>query len=128
MSHSFFIGIDVSKATFNVAVKVKGQWIESVFDNSLSGYKQFVSWLNRKQQVGLVCLESTGPYGEPLAEYLYAHGIEVSMVNPMQIKHYSKSLLTRNKNDIVDARVIALYAEKSPSRLFKPKTKAQNVY
>lgn len=58
------------------------------------------------------CLESTGSYGVPLAEFLVAEGYTVSVVNPRRIKHYAKSRLSRNKTDKQDAFVIARFCLK----------------
>lgn len=81
-----------------------------------------VQWL-----LAFVCLESTGPYGEALAEYLVEHQVKVSMINPVQIKHYAKTILSRNKNDRVDAKIIARYAEKFRLREFIPQSKDQKL-
>ena len=48
-------------------------------------------------------MEATGRYGEDLAEFLYAEGHKVSVLNPAQIRYYSKSCLTRSKTDKVAA-------------------------
>jgi transposase len=53
------------------------------------------------------CLEATGPYSEPLAEFLFEHGHRVAMVNPFRIRSFANSDLKRNKTDPADARTIA---------------------
>ena len=58
----------------------------------------------------LACMEATGIYGEALLAFLYEAKVAVSKVNPAQIKYYARSLLTRNKTDELDARLIALFA------------------
>ena len=66
-------------------------------------------------------MEATGGYGDALLEHLYAKGYHVSKVNPSQIKHFAAVQLCRNKNDRVDARVIAHYAEKmKPAQTLPP--------
>lgn len=127
MSEVNFIGIDISKEKFNVAIELNKRWVESSFENTAKGHRGFVSWIRAHTESGYVCLESTGPYGEDVAEYLHGEGIKVSVVNPMQIKHYAKSLLSRNKNDYVDARVIASYAEQKRPMLYQPKTEEQKL-
>ena len=121
-----FIGVDVSKARLDVAIKYGDKFKEASFDNSSAGFKLFKKWLNKESaNPPFVCLESTGCYSEPLAEYLSQSGIKVSMVNPMQIKHYAKSILSRNKNDQVDARIIAAFAEKFQPSDYRPSTQAE---
>lgn len=107
-----FVGVDIAKVKFDAAIKCGNKYIEATFENTISGFKVFQKWVEKSTQNAFVCLESTGCYGEPLAEFLVKSHIKVSMVNPMQIKHFSKSILSRNKNDKVDARIIASFAEK----------------
>lgn len=122
-----FVGVDIAKAKFDVAYQLDKRWIVARFDNNQNGYEQFIIWLKQHTHLAFVCLEATGCYGEPLAEYLVNHNIQVSVVNPMQIKHYAKSCLTRNKNDRVDAKMIAGYAAQVVPRCFMPRTSTQKL-
>jgi transposase len=67
-----------------------------------------------------VCLESTGRYGEGIAEFLFEQGHKVSVVNPARIKHYGESKLHRNKADKADARLISEFCEKEQPNLWTP--------
>lgn len=120
-----FVGIDIAKNKFDAAIKCTDRFIEGVFENSTSGFKEFNKWLTKHTNQPWICLEATGCYGEPVAEFLAENDIKVSVVNPMQIKHYAKSLLTRNKNDKVDARIIASFAELFKPKIFAPKAPEQ---
>lgn len=111
MNHYNFVGVDIAKEKFDCALKKNDRFIEDQFKNTAAGYKQFLVWLKKHTVNAFVCMESTGPYSVNLAEFLLAHQIIVSVENPMRIKNHSKSLLLRNKNDIVDARLICSYAE-----------------
>src|SRR5438477_1514813 len=102
MIYSEFVGIDIAKNKFDVALKSQQKWIESTFENNEEGHTQFLVWLSEKTNNPFVCLEATGSYSEILAEYLKNKKIRVSVVNPVQIKYYAKSQLTRHKNDRVD--------------------------
>ncbi len=107
------IGIDVSKQTLDVVMlHSRGNW-HKVLDNNTHGYQQLQNWLNQ-QKVGVVhaCLEATGQYGEPVAEFLYAQGHQISVVNPARIKRYGESKLHRNKTDKADAALIAEFCSK----------------
>jgi transposase len=103
------VGIDVSKAKLDVAVKLPGGKVKSkVVANSAAGFGQLRTWLAKQ---GLdsphVCMEATGSYWEALAADLADHGITVSVVNPTQIKAFAQAQGVRTKTDAVDARVIA---------------------
>ena len=102
------LGIDVSKRKLDVALMSKEKTLTKQFDNSKKGFGLIRGWLLslRREDVH-VCLESTGVYGEKVAEYLHENGYQVSVVNPLRIKRYAESKLSRNKTDKVDARIIA---------------------
>lgn len=106
------VGIDVSKRKLDVALLVDGKVKTKVVENSTGGFTDMESWL-LKQKVQLleihVCLESTGVYSEPVALYWFDKGIKVSLVNPNCIKSFGVSENIRNKNDQIDAALIARY-------------------
>ncbi len=66
-------------------------------------------------------MEATGRYGEKVAEYLYSQEHQVHVVNPVCIKSFAKSKLSRHKTDEVDALLIAEYASKNDLRPYRPK-------
>lgn len=103
------LGIDISKAKFDVALLVYGKVKKSrVFENNLVGFKALSLWLVKQDITHLqACMEATGTYGDELATYLYDQGFEVSVVNPAQIKSFSGAQLNRAKTDKADAKLIA---------------------
>ena len=115
-----FLGIDVSKATLDVAL-LNGKTHYAVFDNSEKGFKKLQRWMEKRQVVlSHACLEATGQYGYPAAEYLYRQGHQVSVVNPVRIKAYRESCLVRNKTDKMDAFVIADFCQRQEPELWSP--------
>jgi transposase len=116
------LGIDVSKKDLSIALFVKGSFKRRKFSNNLNGFKELTDWL-KKEQVTRVkaCLEATGRYGEEVSDYLYNQGHQVHVVNPVCIKAFAKSKLSRHKTDEVDALLIAEYASKNELRPYKPK-------
>jgi len=123
-----FLGIDISKKTFDVALIINGRYKTKKFNNNLSGFKQLQCWLDRQKETLLqACMEATGIYGQALAEFLYTQKIPVSVVNPAKIKGFSQSELTRSKNDQLDAKLIARYCERMRPRLWKPAPKATKI-
>ena len=115
------LGIDVAKATLDVAWMNSNQKAFHQFENSLNGYKQLDTWV-RKQggDHTHVCLEATGQYGDGVAAFMFQQGHAVSVVNPARIKYYGNSKLRRNKTDKADADLIAEYCERQKPALWSP--------
>src|SRR3990167_1105758 len=105
------LGIDISKAKFDVALLMDGKVKKSrVFDNNFAGFKTLSLWIIKQDITHLqACMEATGTYGDELATYLYDQGFEVSVVNPAQIKSFSGAQLNRAKTDKADAKLIAQF-------------------
>lgn len=103
------LGIDIAKASFDTALTTDNQSYEQAsFSNNNKGFKRLVGWLSTYQVKQVhICLEATGRYGEALAGFLHTQGYLVSLVNPFQIHAYGRSKLRRNKNDRLDAQLIA---------------------
>jgi transposase len=115
------LGIDVSKETFDAALIVEGNTHHVVMSNSTVGFTRLRNWLiSRKASCTHACMEATGQYGEALAEFLFAEGYSVSVVNPLRIKRYGQSKLHRNKTDKADAYLIAEFCAKEKPALWKP--------
>ncbi|MFQ5675899.1 MAG: IS110 family transposase [bacterium] len=104
------LGIDIAKKKFDAALLVREKIKHKVFPNTNKGFQTLAAWLNR-QGVERVhaCMEPTNIYAEALASYLYDAGHRVSLVNPVRIKGYAQSELSRNKTDKKDATVIARF-------------------
>jgi transposase len=104
-----FVGIDVSKAGLDV-IALKGERRESRhFTNTATGFDRLHGWLKRRGVVSSiqVCLEATGHYSDGVAEFLFRQGYHVSVVNPLRVKAYAQSQLSRNKTDQMDAALLA---------------------
>lgn len=112
MTQGACLGIDIAKDSFSVALLRDEQRHAAEFANTSAGFKQLSKWLDQRQcKTVQACMEATGRYGEPLAEYLHGAGHQVSVVNPMAIKAYAQSRLQRNKNDKLDAGLIARFCQ-----------------
>ena len=116
------LGIDISKATFDVALYQDDQYQVGHFSNDQSGCKKLIKWLARQEVSDCyVCIEATGRYGEEVALFLHEAAYQVSVVNPARIKSYANSQLKRNKTDREDANVIAhFWATQKPGRWTPP--------
>lgn len=121
MSEIDFVGVDVSKATFNVCLIRNNKFKHKRFKNSADGAEAFSVWLSGLGVTAVhACLEATGPYGESLAERLHDQGVQVSMVNPARIKGFSQSHLERTKTDKKDATLIAQFCQMMQPKLWQP--------
>jgi transposase len=116
MATTAWLGIDIAKQKFDVALNWKTRRRAKVFRNDAEGWQALLRWL---KDLGVdqvhACLEATGRYGDGLALHLHDAGHRVSVVNPTQIKHFGRAKLGRNKTDRADAALICDYC-----RLFEP--------
>jgi transposase len=107
------VGIDVAKATFDVALPLErpGKYrTKAKLPNTPAGFAEVLKWLRQHAAEAAVCLEATGIYHEALATTLVEHGVTVYVVNPAQVAAYAKSELARTKTDRYDAKLIARFA------------------
>lgn len=118
MTQYEFIGVDVAKDKFDVALETSSGCIQECFSNDKKGYHAFSKWLSKNTSQPWICMEATGHYSELIADYLFAHQVRVSVVNPLQIKSFARAKLSRNKTDRLDAKMIANYCEKMLPRTF----------
>jgi transposase len=107
------LGIDIAKVKVDIQLRrvhSPQKPIHLIYDNSEQGHRKLLDWL-AAQQVGHlhVCLEATGTYGDALALCLHQAGYTVSIVNPLRIKKYGESELSRIKTDKTDAGLIARF-------------------
>jgi transposase len=119
METRYFLGIDISKKSFDAALTTDGKHFHQVQVENLS--KAIESFFkNLKRQLTsfsnlIVCLEHTGIYCQPLLDYLVKHDIKVCVEPALQIKQSQG--ITRGKTDQVDATRIAVYAVKNRENL-----------
>ena len=103
-----FVGVDVSKAQLDVAVRPSGKsWRVG---NDEAGFAELVGHL-KPLSPKLVVLEATGGYQAPLAAALTVAGITVAVVNPRQVRDFGRASGRLAKTDMLDAEVIARFAE-----------------
>lgn len=116
------LGIDIGKDQFVTwLLDEQAPSQASTFDNTPAGFHQLQRVLKKRRLKALhACMEATGRYYEPLAEFLYKQGYSVSVVNPAQIKAYGDSQLRRNKTDGLDAALIADFCRTQQPPLWTP--------
>jgi transposase len=101
------VGIDVSKATLDVAVEpTREHW---QVDNHERGIPQLVERLRRLQPERIV-LEATGGYELAVLAALGCAELPVVAVNPRQVRQFAKAVGRLAKTDALDAQVLAQFA------------------
>lgn len=104
-----WIGIDVAKATLDLHFLPSGQ--THSLANSPVGFRQLRKLLPAPDACHIV-LEATGGYERQLVADLLEAGFHVAVVNPKRVRDFARALGLAAKTDRLDARVLALFAEK----------------
>lgn len=121
----FYLGIDISKDSFDVALLGAEQSWRGQFSNDAAGFGKLSRWLKKRRVEELhACMEATGRYWEALALYLTDEGHGVSVVNPKLVKRHAEAIMQRNKTDTQDALTIADYCAKQQPDLWQPPSAA----
>ena len=104
-----FVGIDVSKAQLDVAVRPTGKrWTLPYDETGIEGLIPQIVDL----EPALVLLEATGGLELPLVAALAAALLPVVVVvNPRQVRDFAKATGTLAKTDTLDAGVLAHFAD-----------------
>ncbi len=105
---SVFIGIDVSKAHLDIAVRPSGERRQE--KNSDEGIAALVAWVGSLKP-GLIVLEATGGLESAVTAALALAGLSVAVVNPRQVRDFAKSLGKLAKTDKIDAGLLARFGE-----------------
>ena len=106
------VGIDVSKGKSTVAIFQPGEKIilyPRDFLHSQSEINSLISFIKNLDGETKVCMEHTGRYYEPIANWLSDPGIFVSAVNPILIRRFGGDSIREPKTDRADAKKIARY-------------------
>jgi transposase len=119
------LGIDVGKEYIDCEL-LDDKHARKRVHNTVRGFEQLISWLrNRKVRKVHACMEATGGWSEELASFLQEHGHVVSIVNPMQIRAFGQSELSRTKTDRADAALIARFCQAMQPGPWEPPTPAE---
>jgi transposase len=103
-----FVGIDVSKAQFDIALCPSGT-VES-FPNDEVAIGNLVKNLRTIKPV-LIVLEASGGIERSLVRALVAAGLPVTVANPRQVRDFAKATGKLAKTDVLDAQILARFAE-----------------
>jgi len=123
------VGVDVSKATLEVAISEGARSL--VLPNDEAGCAALLSEL-RELDVALVLFEATGGFELACATALQLAGLAVAVINPRQARDFARAMGYLAKTDRIDAAVLAdmartLLARSDLSKLVKPLPDAQQL-
>lgn len=104
-----WVGIDVAKGQLDVALGAEGE--TTSLSNDEAGIEALLTTL-RDRTCELVVLEATGGYEVPVVSALAAAGIPVVVANPRQVRNFARATGQLAKTDRLDARLLALFAER----------------
>ena len=117
---SLLVGIDVSKATLDVARSDVHE--VCTFANDEAGIAQLVKML-KPMSPTMIVVEATGGLEQAVIDALLDAACAVARVNPRQVRHLAKALGIEAKTDPIDARVLVEFARHATLRLVEKRSK-----
>jgi transposase len=118
-----WVGIDIAKRHFDVAVWPGGQTCRLTYDEE--GLAQLLEWLKQWDHCFIV-LEATGGLERRVAGELIEAGHQVAVVNPRQVRDFARGQGQLAKTDRIDAFVLARFAQQVQPRT-REKTSEKQV-
>lgn len=103
--YKFYVGIDVSKSTLDVAISNNSP---VQIPNTKEGLSQLLKILRAKKQT-LITLEATGGYEKLAANYLREKKFSVAVVNAKRVRDFAKAGGKLAKTDKIDAHTIMMF-------------------
>ena len=103
-SSPLFVGVDVAKATLDIALRPRAQTWQVIYDDP--HVEVFVTQLNELSPT-LIVVEATGGLERSLVAALVAARLPVIVINPRQARDFAKATGRLAKTDRIDAQVLA---------------------
>lgn len=107
MSPLVFVGIDVSQARLDLAVRPGASFSIPHDESAIATVTEQLCALSPT----LIVLEATGGMEIPLTSALATAGLPVVVVNPRQVRDFAKASGRLAKTDALDAQVLAQFTE-----------------
>ena len=137
-SKDYWVGLDVSKQTFDVALAGPEQRFPSTpvralrwkaFPRTREGVVAFLAWLDEQvpKRRARVIMEATGKYSLELTTWLLAKRptLRPAIENPKNTKAFIDSLSQRNRTDGLNARGLAFYGVERRPAPYEPLLKTR---
>ncbi|MEH3108160.1 MAG: transposase [Sphingomonas fennica] len=103
------VGIDVCKGRLDIHIHPTGLRLAVV--NDVGGWRRLKRVLGARP-VARIVMEATSRYHRAARRSLHAAGLAVAIVDPLRARLFAKAIGTLAKTDAVDARMLALMAER----------------
>jgi transposase len=107
-SSPLFVGIDVAKATLDIALRPSEQLWQIIYDDAQ--IEALVTQLSELSPT-LIVIEATGGLERILVAALIAAKLPVVVINPRLARDFAKAIGRLAKTDRIDAQVLAHYGE-----------------
>ncbi len=120
MDDIMVVGVDIAKD--ELVARTTSSKSDKTFEYTRAGLKRIRHWIS-KVEADRVVMEATGGLEIPLADELVAHGIDVAVVNPRQIRDFARAMNQLAKTDRIDAGVIAEFGLKMNPPAYVPRSK-----
>jgi transposase len=111
-AQTFYLGVDVSLSELVIAHFADTAPLTKIANNA----KHIKRWLKALPPACTIGMEATGTYHRLLADLAFTAGHTVYVLNPRDVALYLKSLRSRGKTDVLDARGIARYTHNETER------------
>jgi transposase len=111
-----WVGVDVSKDQLEVALRPSGAQFS--LPNDQRALRTLVKRLLPLSCARIV-IEATGGYEAPAVAALQAAALPIVLINPRWVRSFAKGFGQLAKTDRIDARVLALYAERAELKVRK---------
>lgn len=121
MSELVYVGIDIAKSSFEVAVTGQSQTLNLANDEA--GHAQLCQLLVPLAP-RLILMEATGGYEQSLALALAGAGLRVSVVNPRQARNFARCVGKLAKTDRIDAQALRGFASMLDAQGHEPRVLA----
>ena len=102
------VGIDIAKHKVDACIRSLS--LQGTFPSGAEGRRKLLAWL-RKHKVGKAVMEASGGYERDWAKALHQAGIGIRIVDPKRVRSFARSAGQLAKNDVIDAVMIAWFAE-----------------
>ena len=119
--YKYFLGIDISKDSFDFCFTDETEKVlyKEHYQMDMTDFTKLSEYLSSfsKDEI-LIVMEATGIYHLNLLSFFLEQGLNVSVVNPLFIHAFTKSMTIRKtKTDAKDAHIISLFAKRNGTTL-----------
>jgi len=119
--YKYFLGIDISKDSFDFSFTDETEKVlyKDHYQMDITDFTKLSEYLSpfSKDEI-LIVMEATGIYHLNLLSFFLEQGLSVSVVNPLFIHAFTKSMTIRKtKTDAKDAHIISLFAKRNGATL-----------